>query len=194
LSLKAFTGIHLGAIVTTFWFLLFNSFVGYQVLDDGTPTSISFLAVPGLALFIGTAYIALDTGYGWTGHFDSRIGGQNRNIGLYVLYQLVPLVFVVAFFFSETIIVLRVLQARKPMSIYNSTDLLVLYPLLTSSVIPVYLGGSAISFAVGQIFQHVVSTHICNATEGKINGAPFETLFTLPSVVMLWVFWASNYH
>ena|SRR6266480_6157535 len=98
LSLKAFTGITPGCYCYRILVLLFNSFVGYQVLDDGTPTPISFLAVSGLALFIGTAYIALDTGYGWTGHFDSSLGGQNRNIALYVLYQLVPLVFVVAFF------------------------------------------------------------------------------------------------
>jgi hypothetical protein len=81
LSLKAFTGIQLGAIVTTFWFLLFNSFVGHQVLDDSTPTSISFLAVPGLALFIGTGYIALDTGYSWTGYFDSSLGAKIETSG-----------------------------------------------------------------------------------------------------------------
>jgi len=46
-------------------------------------------------------------------------------------------------------------------------------------------------FAIGQIFDFIVSTHICNGTNGKINGAMFETLFTLASVVMIWVFWSS---
>lgn len=55
----------------------------------------------------------------------------------------------------------------------------------------VYLSGSGLLFAIGQIFTFVISTHLCQATDGKINGALFETLFTLSAVVMLWVFWSS---
>lgn len=46
-------------------------------------------------------------------------------------------------------------------------------------------------FAIGQIFQFVISVHICNGTNGKINGGMFETLFTLLAVIMIWVFWSS---
>ena len=55
----------------------------------------------------------------------------------------------------------------------------------------VYLGAAALLFAIGQIFQYVISIHICLGTHGKINGALFETLFTLLAVVMTWVFWSS---
>lgn len=55
----------------------------------------------------------------------------------------------------------------------------------------VYLFAAALLFAISQIFQYVVSTHICSGTDGKINGALFESLFTLLSVVMIWVFWSS---
>lgn len=55
----------------------------------------------------------------------------------------------------------------------------------------VYLFAAALLFAIGQIFQYVISVYICNGTNGKINGALFETLFTLLSVIMLWVFWSS---
>jgi hypothetical protein len=55
----------------------------------------------------------------------------------------------------------------------------------------VYLGGAALLFALGQIFNYVISTHICNATNGKIDGSLFETLFTLLAVVALWFFWSS---
>ena len=55
----------------------------------------------------------------------------------------------------------------------------------------VYLIAAALLFAIGQIFQYVISTHICQGTNGKIDGALFETLFTLLSVVMIWVFWSS---
>jgi Gpi18-like mannosyltransferase len=55
----------------------------------------------------------------------------------------------------------------------------------------VYLIGAALLFAIGQIFQYVISVHICNGTDGKINGGLFESLFTLLAVIMVWVFWSS---
>lgn len=55
----------------------------------------------------------------------------------------------------------------------------------------VLLGGSTILFAIGQVFDFVISVHICNASDGKIDGSLFQTLFTLLSVVTLWFFWSS---
>jgi hypothetical protein len=157
-------------IVATLWILMLNSLVGYQLLDDGTPISLGLIIGSAAVLFIGTGYIALDTGYSWTGHFDSSLGGNNRNIGLYVLYQLAPLVFLFTFFVLESALVIRVLGERKPM---------------------IYLVGAALLFALGQIFNYVVSVHICTGTNGKIDGAFFESLFTLLSVVTIWSFWSS---
>ena len=149
---------------------MLNALVGYQLLDDGTPISLGLMVGSALVIFIGTGFIALDTGYSWTGHFEPSWTGQNKNIGLYVLYQLAPLIFLFAFFVLETILVIRILGERKPM---------------------IYLFGAALLFAIGQIFNYVVSIHICNGTDGKIDGSLFETLFTLLSVVMIWVFWSS---
>lgn len=92
-----------------------NGVVGYQLLDDGTPTSLGLLLLSGGALFVGTAYIALDTGYSWTRRFDGSLVAPNRNIALYILYQLFPLVCLVGFFILETYLVLRVLGERRPM-------------------------------------------------------------------------------
>ncbi|KAF4632295.1 hypothetical protein G7Y89_g5835 [Cudoniella acicularis] len=166
----AFTGIHIGMIIATLWILMLNAIVGYQLLDDGTPMSVGLIVASAAVIFIGTGFIALDTGYSWTGHWDSSLSGDNRNIPLYVLYQLAPLVFLFAFFVLETALVIRVLGERKPM---------------------IYLGSAAVLFALGQIFNYVISVHICNGTSGAIDGALFETLFTLLSVVMIWVFWSS---
>lgn len=157
-------------IVATLWILMLNALVGYQLLDDGTPLSLGLIVSSAAALFVGTGYIALDTGYSWTGHFDSSLTGNNRNIGLYVLYQLAPLIFLFIFFALETTLVIRILGERKPM---------------------IYLGSAALLFAIGQIFNYVISIHICNGTDGKINGAMFETFFTLLSVVAVWTFWSS---
>ncbi|TLD25352.1 hypothetical protein PspLS_06023 [Pyricularia sp. CBS 133598] len=167
----AFTGIHLGFIIATTWVLMLNAVVGYQIIDDGTPLSLGLLVLSALVLLIGTGYITLDTGFEWTGYWNSSREGPNyQHIALYVLYQLAPLIFIVAFFILEAILVLRVLQETKPM---------------------IYLVGAGVLFALGQIFNYVVSRYICNGTNGSIDGSLFQTIFTLASVVMVWIFWSS---
>lgn len=92
-----------------------NAFVGFQLLDDGTPASIGLVCGSAIVLFVGTGYIALDTAFNWTGHFESSLSGSNRNIGLYVLYQLFPLVCLFLFYVLEAVLVLRVLGEFRPM-------------------------------------------------------------------------------
>lgn len=168
---QAFTGIHLGAIVATTWILMLNAVVGYQFIDDGTAKSLGLILISALALFVGTGYIALDTGFGWTDKFTPSLTHENnRHIALYVLYQLAPLVFLFIFVVLEAILVLRVLGEKRPIA---------------------YLASAILFFAIGQVFQYVISTHICNGANGKIDGSLFETLFTLLSVVSIWYFWSS---
>jgi len=167
---RAFSAVHIAAVVSTTWILLLNGIVGYQLLEDGTALSVGLLFFSAAALFVGTGYIALDTAFSWTGFFDSTLDAPNKAYALYTLYQLVPLVFLVVFFLLEAFLVLRVLGEKRPM---------------------VYLVSAALLFAIGQIFQYVISVHICNGTNGKINGGLFETLFTLLAVIMIWVFWSS---
>lgn len=157
-------------ITATTWILLLNAVVGFQIIDDGTPLSLALMVSSAAVLLIGTGYIALDTGLQWTGYWDSSYEPPNRNIALYVLYQLAPLVFIVMFFVLEAILVLRILGERAPM---------------------LYIAGAAVLFAGGQIINYVASPHICSGTDGKIDGALFETLLTLASVVLIWIFWSS---
>lgn len=166
----AFTSAHLGLIVASLWTLMLNAVVGYQLIDDGTPLSVGLIVTSALLLFLGTGYIALDTAFSWTGRFESSLSGNNTNMGLYILYQLAPIIFLIAFFILETYLVLRVLGEWKPM---------------------IYLISASLLFIIGQIFNYVVSIHICNATSGRINGALFETFFTLLSVIAVWIFWSS---
>lgn len=120
---QGFTAVHIGAITATCWILLLNAAVGYQLLDDGTPASLGLLVASGLIFFIGTGYIALDTAFDWTGQFQPSHFGENRNIALYVLYQLWPLVCLVAFYVMETILVLRVLGEIRPMCMFPQPSL-----------------------------------------------------------------------
>lgn len=95
---------------------MLNGIVGYQLLDDGTPLSIGLMLVSAALLFIGTGYVALDTGFNWTGYWNSTLIGDNQAYALYTLYQLVPLVFLVVFFLLEAYLVLRILGEKKPLS------------------------------------------------------------------------------
>lgn len=150
--------------------LFLNGIVGYQLVDDGTTLSLGLLVGSALAFLIGVGYIALDTGFSFTGFWNSSYDLPNRNIALYVLYLLLPLLWIVLYFVLETVLVLRVLGETRPM---------------------MYLVGAAIAFAAGQVFNFVVSPYICNGTSGAIDGALFQTLFTLVSVVLVWLFWSS---
>ncbi|KAI1844163.1 hypothetical protein JX265_002936 [Neoarthrinium moseri] len=166
----AFSAIHIAFIIATTWVLLLNAIVGFQIIDDGTPLSVGLMVISSLILLVGTGYIALDTGLSFTGYWSDSYALPNRNIALYVLYQLAPLVFLVAFFVLEAVLVLRILGEVRPMA---------------------YLTAAGVLFALGQIFNYTISPYICRGTAGKIDGALFETLFTLLSVVMVWIFWSS---
>jgi len=168
-TLVWFSAIHIATITMTCWILLLNSIVGYQLLDDGTLVSIGLFVISSLILFIGTGYIALDTAFGWTNEFKPD-PATLKNYALYVLYLLFPLILLVAYFILETILVLRVLGESRPMYL---------------------LGGAVLLFAIGQIFDFIISVHLCHAASGKIDGSMFETLFNLLAVVMLWAFWSS---
>ncbi|KAL2160018.1 hypothetical protein VTH06DRAFT_1673 [Thermothelomyces fergusii] len=166
----AFSAIHIGAIAATTWILFLNGIVGYQLMDDGTPLSVGLFFVSSLVFLVGVGYIALDTGFAFTGYWDSSYSSPNRSIALYVLYLLIPLLWIVLYFVLESVLVLKVLGEIRPM---------------------LFLVSSAVAFAAGQVFNFVVSPYICNGTSGAIDGALFQTLFTLLSVVLVWFFWSS---
>ena len=168
---RGFTAAHLAAIAATFWMLFLNGLVGYQILDDGTALSVFLVLGSAAVFFIGTGYIALDTAFNWTGYFsEDSWSNIHKNTALYVLYQLMPLVFSAFYFILESILVLRVLGERKPM---------------------LWLGLAALMFAIGQVFQYVVSIHICRPTGGAVDGNFFQAIFNLLSVTLIWIFWSS---
>lgn len=115
---QGFTGAHLGLITATTWILMINGAVGYQLIDDGTALSIGLTLVSAALLFIGTGYIALDTGFSWTGFFNGDITDPDRSYALYTLYLLAPLVFLAIYFLLATILVLKVLGETRPLSMF----------------------------------------------------------------------------
>jgi hypothetical protein len=158
--------------------------------------SVGLVIATSLVIFIGTGYITLDTAFNWTGHFNSSLFFPNRSIALYVLYQLFPLVCIAVFFGLEAYLVLGYLGERRPIGEYmEEGERLPLCSLLMNATsanrFKVFLASALLLFAIGQVFEYVISPHICYGTSQRINGSLFETLFTLLSVVMIWVFWSS---
>lgn len=129
---QAFTGIHLGIITATTWMLMINGAVGYQAIDDGSFLSVFLLFASTAALFIGTGYIALDTGYNWSGYWNGLEVQFNpdRQYSLYTLYLVAPAVFLFIYFWLSFFLVIRVLGEKKPLRKLRSTSGLAL--LLTS--------------------------------------------------------------
>lgn len=186
-----FTGAHIGLITATSWILMLNGAVGYQVIDDGTVASISLITGSAALIFIGTGYVALDIGYDWSGYWATAMVQlpPNRTYALYTLYFLVPLVFLFIYFWLQTFVVLKVLGEIKPMR-----ESLCFYQVrfqVTDNSNAVWLVLAVLFFAIGQIFDFVISVHICNGVNGKIDGSLFQTLFTLLAVCMIYALWDS---
>ncbi|KAK9388537.1 chitin synthase III catalytic subunit [Lipomyces mesembrius] len=167
-----FSAIEIGITASTSWLLFVNAVVAYQLIPDGSFLSVTLTSLSGLAVFIGTGYIALDSGFSWTGEFTSNASnpGLLRNYAVYTIYLLFPIVAIVAYFLLEVYLVARVLRERKP-----------LFLLITAFLL----------FVIGQIFEFVVSRYICSHTNGKIDGSLFACLFTLLSFGAIWAFWES---
>ncbi|KAI5819015.1 chitin synthase III catalytic subunit [Pyronema omphalodes] len=165
-----FSAIHIGAIAATFWTLLINAIVGYQLMDDGTVLSVGLTIFSAVCVFLGVAYIGVDSGINYTGEFVVQNRAELKNYALYVCYLLFPLLASVAFFVLEAMLCVKVLKETRPL---------------------VLLTISGFLFLISQIFQFVASVHICHATAGKVDGAIFETFTVLLAVVTLWFFWSS---
>ncbi|KAI5309522.1 hypothetical protein KEM55_003061 [Ascosphaera atra] len=145
-----------------------NAVISLQIRPDGDAFSLGLIGGSAAVLFIGTGYIALDTAFDWSGEFVTRQEEGYRNYALYVLYQLFPLICLVLSFLTYGMTCLVMLGEFKPFY---------------------YLVGATIFFAIGQVFQYVVSDHLCNASHGKVNGALFETFFTMLALASIWFLW-----
>lgn len=113
---RAFVAVHIASIVATTWILMMNGAVGYQLIDDGTALSIGLIFGSAAALFVGTGYVALDTGFTFTDYWRNSLDAPNQAYALFTLYLIVPLLFLVVFFVLEAVLVLRVLGETRPMS------------------------------------------------------------------------------
>jgi hypothetical protein len=131
--LLGFTSIQLGFTTAMFWILVLFGLVGYQLLDDGTPLSLGLVVGSAAILFTGTTYIALDTAFSFTGHFQPS--KDCMNVGLYILYLGLPLVCMVALAILHASLILQRLSERIPLWYVPNFSLIHVCMLLTSSFV-----------------------------------------------------------
>jgi hypothetical protein len=170
--LVALTAIHVGIVVALFWALLANAIVATQVVEDGSFASlVPFGIFTLISLGVGI-YISLDIALG----ISTAIGGvasppeSLRNIALFVITSIWPIVCAVAYLIIMCIIVLRVLNETKPMWFYT----------LAASL-----------FVISQLAWFLLGRVICKGSNQKVDGSLIATVLETASVVVLYLGWKS---
>jgi Chitin synthase export chaperone len=65
--------------------------------------------------FLATTYVAADTAFGFTNIFKSTPARDLKSVGLFILLVIWPVVAVLLYFVTMSVIVLRVLEEKKPL-------------------------------------------------------------------------------
>lgn len=114
-ALLILTAIHAGVVAAFFWTLLGTALVATQYVEDGTPSSlIPYCGLIGI-FFLATTYISADTAFGFTNIFKSTPARDLKSIGLFILLVIWPVVAVLLYFVTMSVIVLRVLGEKRPL-------------------------------------------------------------------------------
>jgi len=166
--LTILTAVHAGAVVSFFWCLVANALIATQVVEDGTPASLLPFHGFSLIFFVVTTYIALDTAMGFTSVFKSVPPNQLKNVGLFILVWLWPLVAAIVYFGVMSYIVLRILQEWKACLLYVASFLV---------------------FVGSQVIYMVPSKSLCEASNRVLDGSFIATVLETGSLVLVFVAW-----
>ncbi|KAJ1970364.1 hypothetical protein H4R35_005911 [Dimargaris xerosporica] len=165
-----FACIYVALVTAIFWLLMLNGIVGFQFIPDGSRLSLLTTLGSAVAIFITALYVTIDTHLGLSAGLDPYLDNDVLySPALYVIYYLVPIIAIGLFLVCQTAVVCHFLSVRKPL---------------------VYLYGSLMSFALGQVFLYVVSKPLCQGAN-SVDGLMFATFFTTVSFCLLYFHWSS---
>ncbi|KAJ3073970.1 Chitin synthase, class 7 [Podochytrium sp. JEL0797] len=161
---RYFVATHIGLIVAGFWALLFNGIVGFQWFEDGSRSSLWTLRGSAFGIFLVTFLISILT-------FSHAVGMSSTSPTLlFIVYLIIPLVFVFLYGVLQTILVVNTLDDRWPLC-----DLFFAF----------------LFFIVGLCLQFGLSTSLCGMANHYVDGIFFGCIFTLLSVMMVYKYWDS---
>lgn len=157
------TAAHVATVTTTFCSLLYNGFIGFEFVEDGTKQSLVILGASCVTTFSVSFIVALST-------FLNVAGSSSSSpIGLWIVYFLFNGVAALVYFVTQVALVVKTLEDAWP------------------------LGGivfGAIFFVLGQSFTFT-SLQICQTFNRYLDGLFFSATCNLLAVMMIYKFWDS---
>ncbi|CAG8559315.1 4498_t:CDS:2 [Ambispora leptoticha] len=159
-----FTAAHVGLITATFWCLLLNGFVGFQLAEDGTPLSLWSIRISSFVVFTAIFFLAIAT-------FKNMAGfNPLKPVALWIVLFVFNGVALAFYVVLQVILVLNTLDDRWPLG-----DIMF---------------GVAF-YVTGQVILYVFSVRICDAAKHYIDGLFFGTICSLLAVMMVYKYWDS---
>ncbi|UZJ53519.1 hypothetical protein CBS101457_002839 [Exobasidium rhododendri] len=159
-----FTAIYIGLGTALFWCLLLNGFVGFQFAEDGTPKSLWFMRVSSAVLFAIGFLVAIATFKGAAGM------SPTKQLGLWIMQLLFPLICVVIYVLSQVVLVLRTLDDRWALG---------------------DIAFGCLAFTAACVLMFGFSAEICVGVKHYIDGTFFGVLCLLFAVMMVYKYWDS---
>lgn len=155
--------VHVGLVLASAWCLLANGIVGFRLWEDGTRVSVAALTGTTLVMFGAGFIVAAATFRSWSPAMTPK-----KQLGLFVVHLVAPVVLVIIWLTSQIFLVLRTLDTLWPLG-----DLCF----------------AAGFYIAALILMLIMSPEICNGTEHFVDGLFFGVLSILLSVMMVYKFW-----
>jgi hypothetical protein len=144
--------------------LMVNGFLGFQLYEDGTKTSVWSLRIASVCAFALTFVIALFTFQGWGG--DSL--SPTNTTALFVVMYILNAVFVLIYIGSQLVLSIFILRDVWPVGA---------------------IGLGVFFFVAGQVLFNALSDTVCINVKHYVDGTFFGTLCTLFTVMMVYKYW-----
>ncbi|KAJ1547438.1 Chitin synthase, class 7 [Cladochytrium tenue] len=158
------TAAYVGMVVATLWCLFFNGFVVFQWIDDGTPKSLWTLRLSSLLVFAISFAVSILT-------FQNRSPFSSAApTGLFIVYFIFSAAFIILYVVLQVVLVVNKLDDRWPLG-----DLF----------------AGLVFFAIGIVFEFVLSARICSLANHYVDGIFFCAFCSLLAVMMVYKFWDS---
>ncbi|KAI9486005.1 MAG: chitin synthase III catalytic subunit [Benjaminiella poitrasii] len=159
-----FTAVHLGLISASFWCLLLNGFVGFQLAEDGTAISLWSIRISTFLVFFIVGFIAMAT-FNNIGPFRYTSPGA-----LWVIYFLVNGSMFLIYTISQVILVIYTLDDRWPLG-------------------DIVFG--VLFYVSGIVVMYIFSVTLCEEMKHYLDGLFFGSLCNLLAVMMVYKYWDS---
>lgn len=157
-----FAAAYVSFTLTTLYALLFNGFVGFQWIEDGTPLSLWSLRISSLFIFIIFYFISIST-------FQDLFGfSSSKPTVLWIIYYGFGTVCILFYLILQLILVFNTIEDKWPL---------------------IDLAFATFFFILGQVIEYLLSLLICDLAKHYVDGMFFGTICSLLAVMMVYKYW-----